>query len=92
MTDIRSDIRPEVLEKELNKKRYKIIITEFSNELVIRGKEWKIGVNPKTDSDEGYDYTPAIEKIVQRERTVFQQEIDTLDLGTVICAVNGIMR
>lgn len=68
-------------------KRYKLVITEFTTETKICGKEWaKKDDNPDT----GYEYTPEIEKQVAVERTIYLQNTDDLDLSEVIKAVNGL--
>lgn len=68
-------------------KRYRIVITEFTKEIEIRGKEWaKVNDIPDTN----YEYTPQIEKVVDVQREVLVQNVEELDLVKVIKAINGI--
>lgn len=68
-------------------KRYKIVITEFTQETEIRGKEWaKVNDIPDTN----YEYTPEIEKVVNVQREVLVQNVEKLNLIEVIKAINGI--
>jgi hypothetical protein len=68
-------------------KRYKIVITEFTTEEKVRGKEWK-PVNGNPDID--YKYTPEITKQIDVERILYTQNTDELDIVHVIKAVNAI--
>jgi len=83
---------------------FKITITETREVVKKCGGNWKTvdteevsrdGVfaqdgGPKTRIKDVYGYTPEIEKTVTEERDVLIQEVDTLDLNTVICAINGL--
>jgi len=67
--------------------RYKIVITEITQERKIRGKEWKpVSDEPKAS----YDYTPEIEKMVDVTREIYAQDTAELDLKAVIKAINGL--
>jgi len=67
--------------------RYKIVITEVTQERKICGKQWK-PVNG--DPEKRYDYTPEIEKVVDVTREIYAQDTAELDLKAVIKAINGI--
>jgi hypothetical protein len=69
-------------------KRYKITITEIGVETQICGKNWAQGADP--EKEDGWGYTPEIEKQVNVERKVFEQDTDDLNLVDVIKAVNGL--
>ncbi len=72
-------------------KRYKIVITEFTQETKAAGREWEKGAEPSTEEKpEGWGYSPEIEKKADIERQIFVQNTDDLDLVEVIKAVNGI--
>lgn len=45
---------------------------------------------PRTRIDDIYGYTPAIEKTVEVTHTLLHQQIESLDLGAVIKAVNDL--
>ena len=66
--------------------RYRIEIKEFTQELRTVGKDWKL-VAP-----EEYGYTPAVEKVIDIDRTIYIQNCEELDLIEVILAVNGITK
>jgi phage tail tube protein FII len=87
--NLREDFSPDVIRNARAKKRYKVVITEYSNEIQLKGGEWKQGADDTTTSTFGY--TPNIERIVEVERTVLQQEVTELDMVAVIKAVNGIV-
>jgi hypothetical protein len=74
------------------KKRYKIVVTEYSDETRTRGNQWQKGAGEKTSDNEGaYGYTPEIEVTEEIERQVYVQNTDSLDLKKVIMAINGIL-
>jgi hypothetical protein len=68
-------------------KRFKIVITEYTQEKVMRGRRWeKVNDMPETD----YAYTPEFEVTEDVSREVLVQNVDSLDLVKVIKAINGI--
>ena len=85
---------------------FKITIEETREVVATTGKEWtqvdteeverERGLlsqdpgEPKTRVKPIYGYTPEIEKKVTVKREVLVQEVDTLDVTAVICAINGI--
>ncbi len=85
---------------------YTITITEKRTVNGICGKEWeKLGekevarredfyvhdpAEPKTRIEAIMGYTPEIEKKVVQERKVLEQTVETLDLASVIKAINGL--
>lgn len=87
---IQADLHPTTITRELTKKRYKIVVTMYGNELTVGGREWKAGADTTEDEPQA-GYTPAIEVIREVERKVFEQQVDELDLVEVIKAVNGIV-
>lgn len=68
---------------------YEITIKKKSIELMPGGKEWRI-VGKHEDGTDKYGYTPEIMKNREIEVTLLKQEIEELDLKTVIKAINGI--
>lgn len=84
---------------------FKITITETRDVKKIVGKEWAVIGTKEVRRDDNFltpqqpeetrivevrGYTPEIEKIVPETRTVLEQSVDTLDLVSVIKAINGI--
>ncbi len=69
--------------------RYKITITEETQEKKIAGNNWEKGADPDNHND-GWGYTPEIEKTVDVKREVYSQNTDTLDLKAVIMAINSL--
>lgn len=68
-------------------KRFKIVITEFTREEVMKGRSWeRVNDLPETD----YAYTPEIKVTKDVEREVLVQNVESLDLVDVIKAINGI--
>lgn len=70
--------------------RYKITITEETQEVKLQGKEWKEGGKIGAGEGDQYGYTPEIEKTVDVTREIYAQNVDTLDLKAVIKAINEI--
>ena len=71
--------------------RFKIVITEFTEETKTKGREWEKGAATEdVDCPGGYGYTPEIQKVVDVERVVFTQNVAEIELVDVIMAVNGI--
>lgn len=71
-------------------KRYEIVIKEHCVETVTAGREWKEGAG--TEEDNGYGYTPEIEKKQSVTREIYKQNTDELVLTDVIIAINGLNR
>ncbi len=85
---------------------YNIVITEKRTITAIAGKEWvKIGEKevprdehyfsrnenePKTRIEPIMGYSPEIEKQLSQERKLLDQTVDTLDMVSVIKAINGL--
>lgn len=69
--------------------RYKITITETKTETKKIGKEWCQGADPE-NGDSGWGYSPEIEKDIDVQRKILEQEIDDIDIKTVIKAINGL--
>jgi hypothetical protein len=85
---------------------YKITIEETKTVKKLCGKEWTvIGTKevereerfyqrqegePKTRIEEVRGYTPEIERDIPVTNTLLVQEIDTLDIGQVIRAINNL--
>jgi len=68
-------------------KRFKIVITEFTQEKVVKGRRWeRVNDIPETN----YAYTPEIEVTEDVSREVLVQNVERLDLVQVIKAINGI--
>lgn len=63
--------------------RYVVTVTAVVGRVEKAGVEWK-----QMSADGPYGYTPEIEKMVQREVEVYQQRVDTLDLGKLVAVVN----
>lgn len=71
-------------------KRYEISITEIAQEETITGREWvRGGVDGKENDDDEWGYTPQIAEVKAVTRQIYKQNVDELDLGAVIAAVNG---
>ena len=65
--------------------RYKITIEAVVQREEFAGKEWK----PTTTAPGAdYAYTPQIKQVVVRNIDVFTQQVETLDLQSVIAAIN----
>ncbi len=69
--------------------RYKITITEETQELQTVGKKWKQGADPDNGT-EGWGHTPEIKTVMDVTREIYAQNVDTLDLKAVIKAINGL--
>ena len=87
-SNIRAELAPSIIDRTVQMVRYKIVITKYTNEFKVVPKSWEQGAS---DDGEHYGYTPAIENIVEVSRTILEQQVDTLDLTTVIMAVNNIL-
>lgn len=66
---------------------FKIVIIETKDIIRKRGKEW---ARKDAAPDSPYEYTPEIDKTVTSEQEIYVQRVDTLDLSSVIKAINGI--
>ena len=51
------------------------------------GKEW---ARTTAEQNSKYEYTPEIEKVVQKQIDVYEQRVDKLDLAALVKVVNGI--
>lgn len=71
-------------------KRFQIVIKEQSIEERPAGVDWERGAGDKPEDKDNWGYTPEITKKKEIERTVFTQDVEELDLKSVIKAVNGI--
>ncbi len=85
---------------------FKITIEETKTVREIRGKEWVVVATrevpresqyyqakkdePQTRIEEVRGYSPEIEKEVEVTNTILVQEVDTLDLASVIKAINNL--
>lgn len=80
---------------------YEITIKQTRQVKKLCGKEWRVvgkkevertfcDGGPKTRLDDVFDYTPEIEKMITEEVEILKQVVETLDLATVIKAVNGL--
>lgn len=85
---------------------FEITIKETKQVKKLTGKEWKvIGTEevrrdpsyyqhdknePRTRITEVSGYTPEIEKVVEVEVVVFTQKVDSMNLASVIKAINGL--
>lgn len=72
-------------------KRYKIVITEFTEEEVYIKKTYEKGCgdNP-SDPGGNWGYTPQGKEMSAVERKVYVQDLEELDIPAVIKAVNKI--
>ncbi len=70
--------------------RYKITVTEETQEEKADGGNWEEGADTDSSYSKKYGYTPAIKKIVDVTREIYTQNTDTLDLKAVIIAINGL--
>lgn len=69
-------------------KRYLITITEVKSEKSLTEQEWTTLSEVGDVKDRGY--TPQIETVKKVQREVFKQNVETLDLVSVIKAINNI--
>lgn len=53
----------------------------------IAGKEW---ARTTAEANSKYEYTPEIEKVVQKQIEVYEQQVDKLDMAALVKVVNGI--
>ena len=73
----------------MTKRKYKVVITEEVIEEVSAGQEWEEGVDASTeDRPKGYGYSPKIIKKEKVTKDILIQEVDDLDLPSVIKAIN----
>ena len=49
-------------------------------------------VRTTAEVDSRYDYTPEIEKVVQRQIDIYEQQVDKLDIAALVKLVNGIAQ
>jgi len=66
---------------------YKIKVTAIIQRVEICGKEWQ---RKTAEPGSEYAYTPEIEKTVQREVTVLEQQVDTLEMRDLVAVLNGL--
>ena len=66
---------------------YEIVITEMKDEIKLMGVEWACVTG---NVEDGYQYTPEIEKTVSVKREIYKQNTEELDLLMVIAAINGL--
>lgn len=93
MSTIREDLPSSAIQQAVQKVRYKIVITEYTNEFKVVEKSWEQGAgDPTAEGKASWGYTPAIENIVETERTILEQQVTELDLTAVIMAVNDIPK
>lgn len=75
--------------------RYKVTVTATVQRVESCGNEWKPITQERVEGSDKlrdvYGYTPMIDKVVQREITVYEQNVDNLDLAKVVLVVNGMM-
>lgn len=67
--------------------RYTITIEATVKREEVAGREWKPVSN---EAGAKMEYTPQITKVVERDIEVFKQKVDSLDLNSVIGAINGL--
>lgn len=60
--------------------RYTVKVTAEFEEVRKAGKAWEV-VGKDAKGDPAYGYTPEIEKTLTGSRSVFEQTVDSLDLG-----------
>ena len=63
----------------------KVIAVIERKELV--GKEW---ARTTAEVNSKFEYTPEIEKVVQKQVDVYEQQVDKLDMAALVKVVNGI--
>lgn len=71
-------------------KRYQITITEFVEEKTLTHREYSKGVKVTDTDPDGWGHTPQVKEVRIVEREIYKQNTNTMDLITVIKAVNGI--
>ena len=67
--------------------RYTITIEATVEREEVAGKEWK---QLSGDKDAPYGYTPEIRKTVTRNVEVYKQQVESLDMNSVIGTINGL--
>ena len=66
---------------------YVVTVTAIIERKEVAGKEW---ARTTADQNSKYEYTPEIEKTVQKRTQVFEQQVDKLDIAALVKVVNGI--
>ena len=72
---------------ENNGTQYKITIEKIVTQTSLTTPSWQVVRQTDSGKDE-YGYPPAIETTVQKELKIFEQTVDTLDIGAVVAVVN----
>lgn len=67
-------------------KRFVVTITEEGQERGLMGRKWVEGAG----EDGNWGYAPEVETVAGYTRQIFTQELNELDLKTVVAAINGL--
>ena len=67
--------------------RYVIRVIAIVERKELVGQEW---ARTTAEADSKYDYTPEIEKTVQKQMDIYEQQVDKLDMAALVKLVNGI--
>lgn len=76
--------------------RYRIQVQAVVERVEKVGRQWTtISEEPIDGSNKTtpiYGHTPEVEKTVQKEVTVFDQTVDSLDMAALVLVVNGLQK
>lgn len=72
---------------------YTVTVTAVTENVEMRGKEWgvvdHVVIEGSNQLKPKYDYTPLIQKTVTKEEKLYEQTVESLDINSVIAAVNN---
>lgn len=66
---------------------YTITVKAVIERKEIVGKDW---ARVTSEPDSKYDYTPEIEKTIQKQIEIYQQQVDKLDMAALVKVINKI--
>lgn len=66
---------------------YKVTVTAVIERVEKTGKDWTV-IGQNADGSDQRGYTPEIEKTVTRETAIYEQRVETLDMGQLVSVVN----
>lgn len=75
--------------------RYRVTISAVVERTKMTGREWTIVEQVADPANPGkplgvFGYSPPIEKVVEEQVELFDQQLDALDMAAVIAVVNGL--
>lgn len=75
--------------------RYRVTVSAVVERTKQAGREWAVVENVPDPTNPGqkmgkFGYTPAIEKTVEEQVPLFDQQVERLDMAALVLVVNGI--